>query len=66
MSKYLDELDDEICDLERVIKDAQTSIDNLREDFDDLDYKLDSIKNVIKSNQTAEDKLSDIEAIIAR
>lgn len=66
MNKYLDELDDELGALEQGLKDAQTALDNAKEDFDHMEWQLDDIKNVLKSNQTAEEKIDEIESIIAR
>ena len=66
MSRYLDELENELWSLEQVAKDANTAFDNMKEDFDEMVYKLDDIKNVLKSNQTLEEKIDEIESIIAR
>ena len=66
MSRYLDELENELWSLEQVAKDANTAFDNMKEDFDEMVYKLDDIKNVLKSNQTLEEKIDEIESIIRR
>jgi len=66
MSRYLDELENEVLNLEDVFKDVNTAFDNMKEDFNHMKWQLEDIESALNSNQTVEEKLDEIESIIRR